>query len=351
MFRVFDGRTANEVWTMIAQSCQSIEAAELRVSRAGQILDLENVCLTITDPRQRWVVSREPALNPAFAIAEVVWIMNGRSDAAFLNYFNRQLPRFAGNVEEYPGAYGYRLRHNMGIDQLDRAYSALSRNSHTRQVVLQIWDGKRDLPGNDGSPSSSDVPCNIVSLLKVRHGRLDWTQVLRSNDLFLGLPHNIVQFTSIHEILAGWLGVTCGHFHLMTDCLHVYESDLQHIGSSKSLVAQENTDVFTCGRVDSDKYFSILAECIESIIDDDISAEEILRLIEVVDLPSEYRNMLFVVAAEGLRRRNAVLLFDVLRQCTNGAYIQMWDRWITRMRINVEKELHRVIGEAVNPVD
>lgn len=70
-----------------------------------------------------------------------------------------------------------------GIDQLERAYHALIGKPHTRQVVLQIWEPKVDLPRLSGDESAADVPCNIVSMLKVRNGKLEWTQILRSNDV------------------------------------------------------------------------------------------------------------------------------------------------------------------------
>ena len=86
----------------------------------------------------------------AFALAEVVWIMRGRNDSAFLNYFNRQLPLRAGHGATYNGAYGQRLRAAFGFDQLERAYLALRHNPNSRQVVLQIWNPQRDLPDQTG---------------------------------------------------------------------------------------------------------------------------------------------------------------------------------------------------------
>ena len=79
-----------------------------------------------------------------------------------------------------------------------------------------------DLPDLDGSPANEDIPCNVLAMLKVRDGALHWTQVMRSNDLFLGLPYNIVQFTMLQEVLAGWLGVRVGPYNVVIDSLHVY---------------------------------------------------------------------------------------------------------------------------------
>src|ERR1035438_8441117 len=189
MFRVFDGATADSVWQEMAELFRAGEFVAGQESRAGLTSEILHVAISIDNPRQRWVASRRPALNIAFALAEVVWIVHGRNDAAFLNYFNRELPNFAGHGPTYHGAYGYRLRRNHGYDQLERACQALKANPQSRQIVLQIWHAMHDFPDETGQAVAEDIPCNITSLLKVRGGRLEWLQVMRSNDLYRGLPY------------------------------------------------------------------------------------------------------------------------------------------------------------------
>jgi thymidylate synthase len=192
----FVGTTASEVWIKAASVLLG-DDARLQASRNGATKEILHAVFVIEDPRQRWVLTRHPALNPAFAIAEIIWILSGRRDSAFLNFWNSQLPRFAGNGPIYHGAYGYRLRHAFGIDQLERAYQVLRNNVDSRQVVLTIWGANLDMPMENGQPVDEDVPCNLLSILKVRDGRLDWTQIVRSNDLFRGVPYNLLQFTMI----------------------------------------------------------------------------------------------------------------------------------------------------------
>src|SRR5437588_332536 len=94
---VFEGATADEVWLMAASEFSKFDATQEQPSRAGGTQEILGAAFTITDPRQRWIVSRHPAMNPAFALAEVVWILSGRRDSAFINYWNPKLPQFAGN--------------------------------------------------------------------------------------------------------------------------------------------------------------------------------------------------------------------------------------------------------------
>ncbi len=242
MIKVFEGATANEVWHMAAAELLHGNSTRRQDGRGGSTQELLHAAFTIQDPRQRWVVARQPALNPAFAIAEVIWILSGRRDSAFLNYWNSQLPKFAGSGKIYHGAYGFRLRHQFRIDQLERAYQALLHNPDGRQVVLQIWDPRADFPDSRGRPVNPDIPCSISSLLKIRDGKLEWMQVIRSNDLFRGVPYNFIQFTSIQEVLAGWLGIELGSYNQLSDSLHLYDgdADLLHIGVSGGV--EKNSD-------------------------------------------------------------------------------------------------------------
>src|SRR4051794_23642246 len=119
MWRVFEADNANQLWRDLHGALTSAEPGDLRPSRAGLTREILHAALTLRNPRERWVTARQPALNIAFALAELVWILAGRNDARFLTYFNRSLSRFAGGSPLLHGAYGERLRHRFGVDQLE----------------------------------------------------------------------------------------------------------------------------------------------------------------------------------------------------------------------------------------
>lgn len=344
MFRVFNGRTADEVWRKAAYAFQRGEGTD-QCSRAGTTRELLHSAISISDPSQRWITSRFPPLNPAFAIAETIWLITGRNDSAFLNYFNRQLPKYAGYGSTFHGAYGYRLRYHFGIDQLDRAYQALTSSPDTRQVTLQIWDGRIDLPDSSGKEASPDIPCNIASILKVRRGKLEWMQILRSNDLYRGLPYNIIQFTTLQEVLAGWLGIQVGEYNQISNSLHVYLSDLDRIGNMVSNHDNPNTpnpDSLSIPKEKSEESFRQLGRSVELIMDEAVSASALVRVVRNVDLPSAFRNMLCVLLAEGSRRRrNTEIAKEIMAECTNPLYRLLIDRWFLRMQRNHKSALER----------
>jgi thymidylate synthase len=331
MFRTFTGSSADEVWRAAAVAMSADTTCGDVDTRLGRACDLGRVAFVVTDSRNRWVASRTPAINPAFAVAEIVWIVRGRNDAAFLNFFNSKLPQYAGNDETYHGAYGFRLRRHFGVDQLERAYEALRANPQTRQVVLQFWDCRNDLPFSDGSPQSSDIPCNVISLLKVRGPLLEWTQIMRSNDLFRGTPYNIIQFTSLQEILAGWIGKDPGNFHLITDSLHAYQADMPKIRDLRPQSAQEPGESLSLPKDESDSAFERLEAAIERMIDHSVSSRVILESALERKLPQAFANLLFLLSAEALRRRRERKLANkIMANCTSAPLQELWKRWERR---------------------
>ena len=98
------GRTADEVYCDIYQKLETF--GKNVFGRNGQTKELTHVCMSIADPTQRWVERRKPAISPAFAIAELVMIMNGNDEAALLNAWNPALPKYQGKYDRYPGSYG-----------------------------------------------------------------------------------------------------------------------------------------------------------------------------------------------------------------------------------------------------
>ena len=78
MAEFIDGKTANDVWK---KAVDMLLAQEATVSgRTGDVLELLHTFVSIENPRQKWVYDRIPPISISFALAEVVWIMNGEED-------------------------------------------------------------------------------------------------------------------------------------------------------------------------------------------------------------------------------------------------------------------------------
>jgi thymidylate synthase len=176
--------------------------------------------LLLRNPRRRMVdLPPVRVLNPAFAVAEAVWIIAG-SASPWIFRFNDRLVGFAdGGILR--GAYGPRLRRWGGrIDQLDQVRRLLVAEPSSRQAAVQLFDPARDFAGH------RDVPCTVGYRFFLRGGRLHMHTTMRSQDLWLGFPYDVFAATVLQELLAGWLGAKVGDYHHQVDSLHLYSRDL-----------------------------------------------------------------------------------------------------------------------------
>lgn len=329
MFHLFSGQTANDIWSQAADALLTGKK-HLTASRSGNTIELLHTFIHIQNPIQRWVTQRVPPISIGFALAELIWILAGSNDANTINYWNPGLPKFSGDGSKYHGAYGYRIKRNFGFDQLERAYITLKNNPSSRQSVILIWDPQKDVPDKLGIAINKDIPCNICSLLKVRNNRLEWTQVMRSNDLFLGLPYNLVQFTSIQEILAGWLGIDVGSYCHYSDSLHLYCHDFHNIdilGDDKIL----NNDSLLINKTECCMNIENIYHNMEIMASNDVTEGELYELSKLNTVNVAYRNIMCIIALYAANKKGYQSLAQTLQnRCSNNLYIFLWKRWKER---------------------
>lgn len=332
MIHSFEAANADIAWSEATK--QLMAKGTMQPSRLGPMRELMRTALHIQDPRQRWVSSRREALNVAFALAEVVWILEGRNDSAFLNYFNRRLPEFAGKGPTYYGAYGERLRKRFGIDQMLRAANALKSKPASRQAVMQIWDPASDLPTDDGTEAAPDIPCNLTSMLKVRDGRLEWTQIMRSNDGYRGTPHNLVQFTSLQEVMAGWIGVEPGSYTHWSDSFHYYQTELDPSPIDSTVPAlPKNVDSLCLSLAEFNAMWPQMTRVAGLIPDEaNVTAAQLEKELHALTGPRGWLNIVRVMGAEGLRRRKSLAACEaIMATVDNPVFTVLWHRWLKRV--------------------
>lgn len=338
------GPSADTIWRAAIKLVQQHGATQ--ESRDQPTRELLHVALTLTDPRQRVVFARP--INPAFAIAEVIWILSGANDAAFLHFWNPRMQRYTDrDTSLLHGAYGFRLgsqptlapyftarlRHEAPdgatrIDQLKMAYEALRHTSHSRQVVLQIWDHQRDLP--DPAPRSKDIPCNLMSHLLVRNGRLEWLQVMRSNDLIWGLPYNFIQWTILQEVMAGWLGLEMGSYNHISDSLHVYQRHWNKLDQSVPTTAKIPTNRADLRLSPYEAWERLWPQLTEAVLQlTQVTTQQDLLAVAASqdDLPPAYAELVALLTAEALRKRGHLAAAERIIEMAGPYWDMSWHRW------------------------
>ena len=227
----FRGKNGNELYL---KELDKIEKCGKKISPRGlKTKELYGVTTEIKYPRQRFqsVLGRDS--NPFFLCAEAMWILAGKQDAELLLWFNSQMGKFLDvGFSNFYASYGARMRwygmnqvgeslrkNNAFNDQLRAVVTKLKNDKDTRQAVMTFFD-----PFQDNIPGKLDYPCNCLSMFKIRDNKLHLHQVVRSNDINLGLfPTNAFQFSIIQSVVAHLLEARVGELWFFSDSLHSYE--------------------------------------------------------------------------------------------------------------------------------
>ena len=178
----------------------------------------EPVCIHYLNPKQHVLLNPIRDANPFFHLMEAMWMLAGRDDGAFLDFYVKDFSKRFGKDGVIMDSYGQRWRHGLHYDQLNEVVNQLRKDPTTRQVVLQMWGA-----GRDDLRSYSSKPCNLIASYRILFDRLNMTVFNRSNDLIWGAcGANAVHFPILQEYLAGKIGVELGEYWQVTNNLHMY---------------------------------------------------------------------------------------------------------------------------------
>ena len=116
------------------------------------------------------------------------------------------------------GAYGIRAHGALRL-----ICDELRSHPNSRRAVLSIYQTHRDL-----AAPTTDVPCTLsIQFLQRRtkkHGEaLHMFVTMRSNDLYLGLPYDLIQFVMLQAAIAAELGLPIGFYSHNVASAHIYK--------------------------------------------------------------------------------------------------------------------------------
>lgn len=155
-------------------------------------------------------------LNYRFMLAEWLWIQAGREDVTSIAGFNSKIANYSDDGVIFAGAYGPRLS-----KQWNYLLSTLRKDPDSRQAVATIF--------TPAPEATKDVPCTLSLQVFIRGGRMHGIMTMRSNDLWLGLPHDFFNFAQIVNWLAGSLDVLPGSMTIQAGSSHIYASNYEAV--------------------------------------------------------------------------------------------------------------------------
>lgn len=185
----------------------------------GACSEIFGVMLELTNPRAR--LSRTETRGKTFsALGELLWYLSRSNTLEYISYFIPRYKTYSDDGETIYGGYGPRLFNMRGeYNQFESTIKLLKSKPNTRQAVIQLFDVE------DLLIKHKDIPCTCTLQFLLRDGKLNMITSMRSNDAYLGLPHDIFCFTMLQEIVARSIGVEIGVYKHVVASLHLYEKN------------------------------------------------------------------------------------------------------------------------------
>lgn len=163
--------------------------------------------------------------------AKGVNIWKGNTTRDFLD--KRGLPNFPEG--EMGPMYGHQWRNwggtdsNKGIDQISNAIDLIKTDPYSRRIVVNAWNVS-DLD------NMCLAPCHPMFQFYVNDGKLSCHFTMRSCDIFLGAPFNILSYGILTHLMAKLTNLKPGELIFSGGDVHIYSN---HVEQVKTQISRE----------------------------------------------------------------------------------------------------------------
>lgn len=196
-------------------------------SRDGAVVgEILNAVTVIEDPTRCILKSKIRKLPIRYMVGELLWYLSGNSSLDAIRLYTDAWNRMSDDGKYVNSNYGNRIQlatcEHSGemFNQLKMVEEMLKKDPASRQAVIHIKQARNLL-----KYPTNDVNCTVCLQFFIREGKLYMTTYMRSNDLWMGFPNDVFQFTAIQVYLAMRLGVSLGTYTHVAGSLHLYERD------------------------------------------------------------------------------------------------------------------------------
>lgn len=214
----FSARTLDDVMRIAIQHI--MENGEAVSSTKGDNREVIGAVIEIEDPRAR--LSRTEMRGKLVScLGEFLWYLGGSDASDWISYY---VPKYRNYQEEggnIHGAYGPRLFCWKDVNQFRIVTERLIKNPNTRKAVIQLFDLI------DLVKDYKDVPCTCTLQFFCRGERLHLHVHMRSNDIYIGFPHDVFCFTMLQELMARQIDKEIGRYIHTVGSLHLYDENFQ----------------------------------------------------------------------------------------------------------------------------
>lgn len=201
------------------QLCGKVAVQGQEVAGTKELLNSGFTLLDITDN----VPTARTGYSIAYMLGELAWYFRGREDVEFISKFSSFWKRISDDGVTNRSAYGAIVFNRYGFDQVKQVVDTLKRNPYSRRAIINF-----NVPNRERFKTRDEI-CTIALVFELRDGKLDCTGIMRSNDVWLGTPYDVVFFTELQKHIANELGVGYGKYTHFAVSLHAYAKDIDRV--------------------------------------------------------------------------------------------------------------------------
>ena len=244
------------------QLCGKVAVQGQEVAGTKELLNSGFTLLDITDN----VPTARTGYSIAYMLGELAWYFTGREDVEFISKFSSFWKRISDDGVTNRSAYGAIVFNRYGFDQVAQVVDTLKRNPYSRRAIINF-----NVPNPERFETKDEI-CTIALVFELRGGKLDCTGIMRSNDIWLGTPYDVVFFTELQKHIANELGVDYGKYTHFAVSLHAYAKDIDRV---REVWAVERTAPRL--KLDVEKFLEHLSEIERIAMSSDTPKDDVVK--------------------------------------------------------------------------
>tara|TARA_R110002012_G_scaffold5387_1_gene24570 strand:+ start:1029 stop:1826 length:798 start_codon:yes stop_codon:yes gene_type:complete len=155
--------------------------------------------------------------RPYVAASECAWILQGDESTEWISKHCSIWNKFAEN-NQIKKSYGHRIKF-----QIQKVIQQLKDDPTTRRAVINLWDKNYD------HNTSKNAPCPTQMAINFDGNFLNMQIFMRSSDLFVGLPYDVMTWSLILDAIANELNYQPRYLTFFLAHAHIYEDHRVHI--------------------------------------------------------------------------------------------------------------------------
>lgn len=210
------GKSMNDIYR---QLCGKVSVQGREVAGTRELRDSGFTLLDITDN----IATARTGFSLPYMLGGLAWHFTGREDVEFISKFSPSRKRIGDDGAANRSAYGAIAFNRYGFDQVAQVIDTLERDPCSRRAAIDF-----DVPNPERLETEDEVRA-IALVFELREGKLDCTGIMRSDDVWLDTPYDVVFFTELQKHIANELGVGYGKYTHFAVSLHAYGEDIDRV--------------------------------------------------------------------------------------------------------------------------